>query len=157
MEHPSIPHPSGFFGVVEEGCGYTERTFDPNLIAALDKLGETYGPQGVALAAATRTEPEALSRVFAATFSHQRELWQWLVSERYQAQPGRDRDLDVPQWQVVDTDARIGELAVVASIDSGPNGIDAEDSARAMAQHLNNKITLARVAQAVADTADTVG
>jgi hypothetical protein len=130
-------------------CGYTERAIDPNLTAALDKLGEEYGPLGVAVAAAVRTEPQMLMTAIRDTFSHQRDLWDWLVSTRYtaeqsEAHPGR--------WFVIDTHC-VGtqQPSVVATIDSGPVGVDAEDTAHAMADHLDHKITLARIAQAVTD------
>lgn len=139
---------------VETGCGWTDREFDPNLITILDELGQKFGPLGVAFAATTRTEPEALTNLVAQAFAHQRDLWAWLGVERYEA---RLADVGtVGTWFVVDTEPGYprdsDNIVVVATIESGPNGIDAEDSAHAMASHLNNKIFAAKVAQASADT-----
>jgi hypothetical protein len=127
-------------------CGYTEHTFDVKLLAAVDKLAEQYGPLGVALAAAVRTEPETLTAHVAAMFDHQRELWSWLRCDRYQAHERGDG-----AWLVVDGQGNNGRGVTVATVDLG----DAEDAAQALAGHLNHKITLARVAQAVADTSNS--
>lgn len=139
---------------IAAGCGWVDRTFNPDLVTVLDELGHAYGPLGVAFAAATRTEPEALTSLVAQAFAHQRELWGWLGVERYEA---RQADVGIAgTWFVVDTEPGYSgdsdTVNVVATIESGPNGIDAEDSARAMASHLNNKIFAAKVAQATADT-----
>lgn len=140
---------------VETGCGWTNREFDPNLITILDELGQKFGPLGVAFAATTRTEPEALTNLVAQAFAHQRDLWAWLGVERYEARQGA-HGTSTGTWYVVDTEPGYSEGSdsgnVVAAIESGPNGIDAEDSAHAMASHLNNKIFAAKVAQASADT-----
>jgi hypothetical protein len=130
-------------------CGYTDRTFDPNLMTAIDKLAEQYGPLGVALAAAARTEPDTLSRHIAAMFAHQRDLWSWLLCDRYQAEQGTRGTGGLGTWYVVDTTAEPGDR-VVATVSLG----DADDAAQALASHLNHKIMLARVAQATADTSD---
>ena len=123
-------------------CGYTERQFDLNLISALDKLGETFGPLGVAMAAAARTEPEALQYALSEAFTHQRDLWDWLRCERYEAENGPDGVL------VVDSEEAGYPRRVVAELHLD----NAEDAAHALAGHLNRKITLARVAQATVDT-----
>ena len=136
--------PPGLAEALAGGCGYTEHTFDLNLIAALDKLGEQFGPLGVAMAAATRTEPEALGRFLGEAFAHQRELWSWLVSERYVASE------DVPgEWVVIDTTKKHGEYH--REVGSLVGDFDLEDAAHALASHLNRKITLAKVAQATED------
>lgn len=126
---------------------WQDRDIDPNLTAALDKLGEKFGPLGVAFAAACRTEPQALVELISATFHHQNELWDWLHSNRYTAELGT-----AGTWIVIDTDARTSNTTVVATIESAPAvSIDAEDAARAMADHLNGKIVAALVAQARLD------
>jgi hypothetical protein len=136
------------FGV---GCDYQQRDIDPNLIEALDKLGETFGPLGVAIAAATRTEPEALQRALHETFTHQREVWDWLRCDRYYAGRGDDAG----SWHVFDREYAPPPFVVpyVATlIDQG--GYDAEDAARALAQHMNEKVMLAKVAQATIDNSN---
>jgi formylmethanofuran dehydrogenase subunit E-like metal-binding protein len=130
-------------------CGYTEHTFDAKLLAAVDKLAEQYGPLGVALAAAVRTEPETLTAHVAAMFDHQRELWSWLRCDRFHVEQESTHG-NSQIWYVIDGTAEPQDT-IVATISMG----DAEDAARALAGHLNHKITLARVAQAVADTSNS--
>jgi hypothetical protein len=131
-----------FFAEAAQGCGYVEREFDPNLIMALDKLGEQFGPLGVAGAAAARTEPETLMKFLHEAFAHQRSLWDWLICERYQVS-----DDGPGVWLVIDTEKVHGPGRTVAEL----SGAADEDAAHALAEHLNHKITLARVAQATAD------
>lgn len=145
MDHQhDTPHDA--FAQVFGGCGYVDRRFDPNLIAALDKLGEQFGPLGVALAAATRTEAQQFAGTLREVYSHQRELWSWLDCDRYQASD------DGPcVWVVVDTQVPPGDPGRTVGVLSGAAD---EDAAHALAEHLNRKIILAKVAQAVVDSAD---
>lgn len=122
------------------------RQFDPNLMEALARLGETFGPLGVALAAATRAEPEAVLHGVADLFETQRALWMWVRSDRYKANL-----VELPKgtcWQVVDT-YQVPDL--VAEVYSGPNGVDPEAVAGAMAEHLNVQETRSRLAAASVD------
>lgn len=149
MEHRHDRVVNGAGELVRDNCDYVERAFEPNLIYALDKLGEQFGPLGVAIAAATRTEPETLNSTLVAAFTHQRELWDWLTCHRYYAEVGEGDPADGSRvWHVRDLDRRAG---VVANISESEGSIDAEDSAHALADHLNRKVMLAKVAQAVAD------
>jgi len=129
-------------------CDYQDKDFDANLIAAIDKLGEQFGPMGVALAAAVRTEPEALNRELGEMFTHQREqLWGWLRTERYRATEHLTNSNGETAWVVEDHEAAYRQAGVVY----GRDGLDSEDAAHALAEHLNRKITLAKVAQALTD------
>jgi hypothetical protein len=142
VDHQHDAPANAFEQVFGVGCGYEPREFDPNLIAALDALGQTFGPLGVALAATTRTEPQALNSALGAAFAHQRELWSWLDCDRYWAEETADES----GWCVVDGNGG----GQIARIEHGTDR-DAEDSAHALADHLNRKIILAKVAQATAD------
>jgi hypothetical protein len=140
MDQPEHPLAAIFGG---HTCGYVDREFDPNLIAAVDKLGEQFGPLGVAMAAATRTEPDNLMGAMREAFSHQRSLWAWLDCDRYFAQQRADES----GWFVIDGNSS----RPIATIDHSPDR-DAEDAAHALAEHMNRKIILAKVAQATLDT-----
>jgi hypothetical protein len=142
VDHQHDAPANAFEQVFGVGCGYEPREFDPNLIAALDALGQTFGPLGVALAATTRTEPQALNSALGAAFAHQRELWLWLDCDRYQVEEGPDGVL------VVDTEESGYPRRVVAELHLA----DSDDAAAALAEHLNRKVILAKVAQATADT-----
>jgi hypothetical protein len=126
-------------------CDYVEREFDPNLLAALDKLGEQFGPLGVAMAAAVRTEPQTLAGTLREAWNHQRSLWEWLDCDRYWAEMLADES----GWSVIDGKGG----GQIARIEHGPDR-DAEDSAHALADHLNRKIVLAKVAQATIDNSN---
>lgn len=132
------------------GCGYQQREFDPNLIESLDKLGETFGPLGVAMAAAVRTEPEQFADTLREAYNHQRELWDWLRCDRYEAEQGVPGAGGLSTWFVIDASR---DECIVATL----NLDDAEDAARALAEHLNRKVMLAKVAQAVVDNSAPQG